>query len=339
MIINNVQFTASLEDIISELQTQLNLNGIELLQITKNSVEDIMVACPYHKNGQEKRPSAGIRKSDGKFYCFVCGKAHELTEIISFCFGHTEDLVGSFGWKWLLKNFATINVEERKEIQIDCLRSNSAIHSNNKTDNYVTEEELERYRYYHPYMFRRKLNKQVIDLFDIGWDSDTDCITFPVRDSVGNCLFIARRSTQFKYFNYPKGVEKPLYGLYELNKVIIGGRGQSKTNIKPIIFNECGEVIVCESMIDALTCWVYGKYAVALNGLGNERQFKELRELPCRKLILATDADDAGMEARKRIRENVKNKLITEYIWDRKEAKDINDMTREMFLDLEEVFS
>ena len=85
-------------------------------------------------------------------------------------------------------------------------------------------------------------------------------------------------------------------------------------------------------------CWVYGKYAVALNGLGNERQFKELRELPCRKLILATDADDAGMKARKRIRQNVKNKIITEYVWHRKKAKDINDMTKEMFINLEEVF-
>ena len=37
-------------------------------------------------------------------------------------------------------------------------------------------------------------------------------------------------------------------------------------------------------------------------------QFRELREMPCRKLILATDADDAGMEARDRIRKNVKKK-------------------------------
>lgn len=337
MIINNVQFTADLEDILAELQAQLKLNNIELLQTTKNSVEDVMVACPYHKNGQERRPSAGIRKSDGKFHCFTCGAKHELQEVVSFCFGHYDDVLGSFGWKWLLKNFATINVEERKDIQIDCFRRNMGVSSNNTANAYVSDAELERYRYYHPYMFRRKLTKAVIDLFDIGWDSDTDCITFPVKDIDGNCLFIARRSTQFKYFNYPKGVEKPLYGLYEYNRV----KGQMAKNV---MFMRAGdlnwgnEVIICESMIDALTCWVYGKPAFALNGLGSERQFRELRELPCRKLVLATDADSAGMEARERIRANVKNKLITEYIWNRKEAKDINDMTKEMFMELEEVF-
>ena len=82
---------------------------------------------------------------------------------------------------------------------------------------------------------------------------------------------------------------------------------------------------------------MYGKYAVALNGLGNELQFKQLRNLPCRKLILATDNDEAGMKARKRIRANIKNKIITEYILpDGK--KDINELSKEEFDRLEEVF-
>jgi DNA primase len=90
-------------------------------------------------------------------------------------------------------------------------------------------------------------------------------------------------------------------------------------------------------MLDALTAWVYGKYAVALNGLGNELQFKQLRELPCRKIILATDSDEAGMKARKRIRANVKNKIITEYILPRGK-KDLNELSRKEFDNLEEVF-
>jgi DNA primase len=97
------------------------------------------------------------------------------------------------------------------------------------------------------------------------------------------------------------------------------------------------EVIVCESMIDALTAWQYGKYAVALNGLGTALQFKQLRDLPCRKIILATDADEAGMQARERIMKNVSNKLITQYVWDVHVAKDLNDMDKEMFDNLKEI--
>ena len=90
-------------------------------------------------------------------------------------------------------------------------------------------------------------------------------------------------------------------------------------------------------MIDALTAWQFGRPAIALNGLGNELQFKQLRELPCRKLILATDSDEAGMKARKRIHKNITNKLITEYIFPTG-VKDLNDMVNRGFEELIEIF-
>ena len=90
-------------------------------------------------------------------------------------------------------------------------------------------------------------------------------------------------------------------------------------------------------MIDCCYLWKFNKYAVALNGLGNNLQFKQLRELPCRKLILATDNDEAGQKARKRIRENIKNKIITE-IKLPNNRKDINDCTEKEIKNLQEVF-
>lgn len=318
MIINNTQFNCDLSDIIEELQAQLRLNNIPLIQKTIDTNNDIMVQCPYHGNGQERKPSAGIRKSDGQFHCFACNEVHSLPEVISYCFGHYEDLFGSFGWKWLAKNFTSVEVENRKPIELILTR-----HMNKPINpTYVSEEELDSYRYYHPYWKKRGItNEAIIELFDLGYDKDTDCITFPVRNIDGNTLFVARRSVKTKYFNYPSGVEKPLYGLYELY--------QQKEFPK--------EVIIVESMLDALTAWQFGKYSGAMNGLGTELQFKQLRELPCRKLILATDNDKAGMKARERIRKNVKNKIITEYQFP-DGVKDLNDLKDEGFDRLEEVF-
>ena len=213
MIINNVIFNCDLQDIITELQSQLNANGIQLLQKIKDGPDNIQVQCPYHKNGQERRPSAGMRKSDGLFHCMACGETHTLQEVISYCFGK-DDILGTWGWNWLLKNFASINVEERKDVDLDFNR-NLCI---TKQVEYVSEEELDSYRYFHPYMYKRGLTDEVIELFDIGFDRSSDTITFPVRDLHGHCLFIARRSIHTKYFNYPKGIEKPLYGLYEIIK-------------------------------------------------------------------------------------------------------------------------
>lgn len=316
MIINDVVINADISEILNELKHQLEINQIHLLHTMRDTPDNVMVCCPYHKGGQEKRPSAGIRKTDGTFHCFACGETHSLQEVISHCFGKDNDIIGVFGWEWILKNFLTVGIESRKKIELDLSRK-----APTNSTQYISESELDTYRVYHPYMWKRKMTPEVVDIFDIGYDAETQSITFPVREESGKCLFVARRSVNTKFFNYPAGVEKPVYGLYELRQL----------ETYP------DEVIICESMIDAITCWVYGKYAVALNGLGNELQFRQLRAMPCRKFILGTDNDTAGKSARKRLRNYIRDKLITEYILpDGK--KDINDLSQEEFNTLEEVF-
>ena len=313
MKINDIEFNASLWDILTELKSQLQVNGIDLLGNMKQSGHNIQVCCPYHN---ERRPSAGIDMNTGIFHCFACQEVRSLEELIAFCFGHGDDM--KFGWNWLLKNFLTISVEERKEIPIDLSRN--TLYNVNESKEYISDEELDKYRYIHPYMYKRGLTDEVIEIFDIGYDKDTRCITFPVRDKSGGTLFIARRSVSSKFFNYPKEAEKPLYGLYELY--------QQRS------FPSA--VIVCESMLDALSFWTVEKYAVALNGLGNELQMKQLRELPCRELILCTDMDEAGLKARERIRKNIKNKIIAEYILPNG-RKDANECTKEELKELKEI--
>lgn len=320
--IDELMLNCDVLDIITELKNQLNANGINLLHDIKDSGDNIMITCPYHKDGQERRPSAGISKSTGVFHCFTCDTVKSLPELISNCFGYDD--YGVFGVQWLAKNFSSVSVEERKEIQLEFTRNNSnGVTVSAGDSKYVTEEELDSYRYIHPYMYERKLTDEVIEKFDIGYDKDTDCITFPVRDIKGRTLFVARRSVKGKYFNYPSGAEKPLYGLYEIY------------SDDPLTMPN--EVIVCESMLDCLYFWTIHKYAVAMNGLGTELQFKQLRELPCRKLILATDNDSAGLKARERIRLNVKNKLITEFLFP-ENRKDANECTLEELINLKEIF-
>ena len=326
MIINDIQFNVSLEEIFVELQTQLRINGSVYFQKEyRDSGTHIQVQCPYHGEGQERKPSAGIRKKDGIFHCFACNEVHSLPEVISYVLGY-NDILGKEGIKWLTKNFATVQVEERKDVDLDFDRktgrknrsSNNSTMSNSK-DNFVTEEELDKYRYYHKYWKERGItDNEVIELFDLGYDRQQETITFPVRDERGNCLFVARRSVISKFFNYPEGVAKPLYGLYELyTEWSIAGIDELDLYYY--------DVFVCESMIDCLLLWQAGWYAVALNGTGNDLQFKQLRDLPVRKLILATDNDVAGQKARKRIKQNVKYKIITEIEFP-EGIKDVGDL-------------
>lgn len=328
--INNSYITEDINNILIELRKQLDLKGIKLFSKIIVSGDNIQTNCPFHNGGQERKPSFGIlskqkgNEEAGTCHCFACGWTGSFAEMVSNIFGYDD--LGLYGGKWLVRNFLTVQVENRPDIlegfngrnnfNTNCI---SNISTSNTTA-FISEEELDKYRNYHPYMWKRKMTPEVVEIFDIGYDKDTNCITFPVRDEYGNCVFVARRSVVSKFFNYPQNAEKPVYGLYEL----LG------------LTNYPDEVIICESMIDCLYVWTLGKYAVALNGLGNDLQFKQLRSMPNRKFILATDMDKAGQSARVRLKKQLTNKLVSEYIWDVKMAKDINDMTKEQFLGLKE---
>ena len=338
MIINDVQFNAELIDILLELISQLRANNIELIQKYKEGPTHVQVCCPYHANGMERRPSAGIRKEDGIFHCFACGEVHYLPEVISHCFGYTDDIIGKFGWQWLIRNFTTVQVEERKDVDLDFSRNirdriSNSVSTTGQNERqigkfdrlakaYVSEEELDKYRYIHPYILKRGISEKIVELFDVGWDAKTDCITFPNLDKDGNCLFVAKRSVKQKFFQYPSSVQKELYGIYQLYQ------------LKPFP----SEVYVCESMIDCLYLWTFDIPACAMNGLGNDIQFKQLRDLPCRQLVLATDMDEAGQAARKRIRMNMKNTKIIKEVVLPKGRKDINDCSANEIQNLVTVF-
>ena len=339
MQINGVHFSVAVMDILVELKSQLNANGVQLYAKMFDSGDDIMVCCPYHKGGQERRPSAGIRKSDGLFHCLACGKTVGIDELIANSFGRYDP---AWGYQWLTQNFLTVEVSNREPVKINVERNNfsnkSAVLGYNNTNQpnvAVSEEELEKYRYTHEYMYKRGLNDSVIDLFDIGYDVESDSITFPVKDSTGNCLFVARRSVSNKRFDLPKGIDKPLYGIWEIacRTWLTRYEGQFTS------FVNVDKIYVCEGLFDCLRLWCNGKLAVAGFGcLFSEYQLEQLRGLPTRHLVLATDNDDAGREARVKIRQAVKNKLITEAIIP-EGKKDIGECTDEEIQNLQEVFN
>lgn len=307
MRINNIEINTDMKTILDKLLYACRTSGNNYFTKGYKSLNGYYsVQCPYHKMGQERHPSAQFRMTDGLFYCFGCKETHSLPDVITHCL-HVN------GRAWLLENFDGTSIEERK-VEFNLPTKDT------KKITYVDKNILAKYRFTHPYMFERKLNLDTIRRFDIGYDSENDCITFPNRDPEGNILFIATRSIKTKFFHYPEGVDKPVYGLYEIYR-------EMKKGI------EINEVYVCESMLDALAIWSHGKYAIALNGTGSTYQYDIIKKSNLRFLILATDNDDAGKKARERFRKGVTNKIIKEISYDSYgECKDINDMTKDQFL-------
>lgn len=289
-------------DVMRALQSELSAKGIRLLGRMSESGSDIMFCCPYHGNGAERNPSCGIAvrgPSAGVFHCFACGAAGTLPQLVSHCFGFEDG--GAYGASWLLKRFVTHQGEDGRRLP--------PLGDLGGGDGCIIDMEGGReFQPYHPYMDKRGLSPAVREKFHVGYDPDTDCLTFPVWDARGNYVCTTRRSCSGKAFYIPKGIEKPVYGLN---------------------FVTGDSAFVCESAINCLTLWGWGYEAVALFGLGTPRQWDELARSGIRKFALCFDGDKAGRRGRDKFIENVRHKVL---VWvEFPPGRDANDLTKGEF--------
>lgn len=294
-----------IETVLEVLKQDLYNKGLSYFSKIKSVNNYVMTNCPNHKDGQERNPSCGVYKDTGFFHCFTCGYVASLPSTISKLFGESGE---AYGIQYLKDKFQTYNSQNRTVIlPVERHKSIQQI--------YITDSELSNYRYYHPYMWQRKLTPEIVQFFEVGYDIATNCLTFPVRDMYGNCVFVARRSVSTKFFNYPTNVSKPVYAL---DKIL-------KYNIK--------EVWVCESFINCINCWQYNKPAVALMGTGSKEQYNILKASGIRKYTLAFDGDSAGRNGAEKFIKEMGNYALIDIV-NIPAGKDINDLTEREFLNL-----
>lgn len=296
--------------------------------------------CPIHSGGNEKKPSCGISLHEQyrnnkrypalNLHCFSCGYtgslADALTEVLK------RQGVSKSGMDWLKENIPgfdsevsefdylipqDISQQLNNKYALDYI--NSKIISESKS--FVPESELASYRMIVPYMYQRGLTDEIIEKYDIGYDANfippgrkkpMPCITFPVKDLNGNTLFLCRRSIEGKFFHYPQGVEKSVYGIYELPKGV-------------------KSVIICESCLNALTATKYGYAAVALLGTGTSYEIEQLKQLGVQEFVLCLDGDEAGQRGANKLKKALSQVAI---IWTvhMPPDKDANDCkTKEEF--------
>lgn len=332
IIVNGMPIYESIINILTNIRQQVyEQQGRQILSKIKESGNNIMVCCPSHNDGQERKPSCGIsvvsRKEypAGSFNCFACNFKGPFELFVSKCFG--KDGV-EFGRDWLISNYVYTEENERYVPEIEFDITNVDVLLNKLNGNvhpvkpYITEQELAQYRFYHPYMYQRKLTNEVIEKYDVGYQKDfvfdkgwapTEVLTFPVRDINGNCLFVSRRAIYNKTFFLPPDIEKPVYGIYELPK-------------------NADTVVICESVINALTCVAYGVPAVALFGTGNSKQYETLNYLPVKEYIIGLDPDKAGNTGAWKLKKGLSGKMLKRLIVPT--GKDINDLTKEEFYSL-----
>lgn len=283
--LSNISY-AKLMQIIKEVQ-----KNTKYFKRIKETTDNILVSCPYHKGGLENKPSCGIHVKDLVYHCFSCGAAGSFFDMMQDIYIPIEET-------------QLISTREESKVEVPD-REVRTLHKK--------KPEVVQFDYtvgLTKYLQNRKLTHEVCEEYLVGYKDDL--VVFPVRNIHGDIIFYVTRNVYKKEYTLSKD-DKPIFGLYELFK-----RQKNPSYC-----------FIVESPINALTLRVWGFNAVALMGLGSKEQLKELFDLPIREFILCFDGDEYGRRATQRFKETLLNKYVRPvYIY---EGKDVNDLSREEF--------
>lgn len=293
--------------------------------------QDLNMRCPFHKGGQERKPSFGISTVEktrgdrtypvGTVHCYSCGYTGDLVKFIRDIFGLESEMSA---FKWLVDTYNFGSTDERADIGLNLERGQkeSAVYI---PEPYIQSRKMDLKKSVRAMGYinqQRKISMETLDRFDVGYSEEEDMILIPVRTLDGKCSLIKSRSVEGKRFSNLKGSGKStsLFGIYQ---VIQTGQVDN-------------EIWLCESEIDAMTVWSYGGMAIAQMGSHlSEHQVKMLCSTGIRRIRDGLDRDKAGREGWKRAKELLIPKGFrlwnTEYTTDK---KDINELTQDEYQDL-----
>lgn len=316
--VNGMELDTTYQQLLIDLKGSLMCNGIFLLNDIKPTGDNIMITCPVHKDGHEHKPSCGVSIvpkyqgskiiEPGTVHCFTCGYTAPLSNFISNCFGYNDG--GVFGNKWIKAQYNTGLTVKTRKVELNLSRQ---VITRGELPN-VPQEVLQGYRYTVEYMYNRGLTDDIIEQFDIGYDSKDDCITIPVPNLKGEVKWLQRRSIVGKKYYIPSGINKTDY-LLGASEVL-----RLKLYKQP--------VYIVESPFNMLTLWKLGFPAICIFGTGGGNQYKMLNKLPIRHYIIALDPDEAGRKGSRKLLHNLgKTKLLSKvnYI----DHRDINELDTE----------
>jgi DNA primase len=292
-------------DLYTDDQVRRVLEGSGI-DIQKELDTDFIIFCPYHNNF--RTPAGEVSKTKGTFLCFSCQTTRDLISFVSEITHRTYfeaiRFVTSKSQNIDIEtavNKALVHIPEYKvfdELIIKRL-NNQALNSPRSMSYYE----------------RRRITRDSIVKFNLGYSEKQDMITIPVPAPDGIPVGFVGRSIEGKEFKNTPGLPKSKV-LFNLHRV----KASSK-------------VYVVESSFDAIRLDQVGFSAVATLGANVSNTQIELLQRYFNNIIIIADNDEAGGNMRDRIIEKLKSRVSVIQL--NIEYKDIGDMDDNAIRNLE----
>lgn len=293
-------------EIIQRVRVEIT-NG--KLRDIKPGTEDIVVTCPHHSDGRERKAACNVYIGNnekipyGFTRCFVCDFKTDFVGFVAECFNSSKE----FAKEWLITNYG--------EASDDYIFMGEDIEINTRKKSKILDESiLDQFQSWTPYLQKRKLNRSICEKLKVKYDSKNRQVIFPVYDINNNLKMLARRNIDTKFFYLDREQDKEVYCLNIIQK----------NNVK--------NCILTEGPIDALTGWSFGYPTIATLGNVSDYQIEQINKSCLNTIYIATDNDTIGNKIRQHIKNKLDKRIIVFDINIPKPYKDLNDLDYETFL-------
>ena len=267
---------------------------------------DYIIFCPYHNNN--RTPAGEVSKDHGMFFCFGCQTTKTLIEFVMY----TSNRTYFEAVRYIKSKEQETSIEE--SINKTLINKPEFIQYDELLIKRLNNQALESPRAIR-YFEGRKITKDSIDKFSLGYSEKQDSVTIPIHSPDGMCIGFVARTVEGKEFKNTPGLPKGKI-LFNLHRI-------KTSNI----------VYVVESSFDAIRLDQVGFPAVATLGANVSAAQIRLLEKYFKSIVLIADNDDAGVIMRDKLIEKL-GPIVTSVYIDKK-YKDIGDMDDEAIKKLE----
>jgi DNA primase len=292
-------------NLYSEEQIRRVINGAGI-DIEAEFGNDFIIYCPYHNNS--RTPAGEVAKDSGLFFCFGCQTTKNLEEFVMFITGRSYFETA----RYIKSKETETNIEN--VVNKTMYAAPDFVQYDELLIKRLSKQALESPRAVR-YFEGRKITKDSVQKFDLGYSEKQDSVTVPMHSPDGLCLGFVARTVERKEFKNTPGLPKSKI-LFNLHRV--------KTS---------SVVYVVESSFDAIRLDQVGFPAVATLGANVSASQTKLLEKYFNNVVLIADNDEAGAIMKDKLIEKL-GSLISVITIDKK-YKDIGDMDDETIKQLE----